>query len=292
MRPHPYLRAYMAGVTVPTAVLLAAIAIYAYFRFYFEVPNQFVIPLPGPPLERAIVFPMAVVPNTWGAWNMLHLALRSRVPLSLGVHGALLPLILIPSGIALARAAGRVHHSAAVRAADVSGRDDGLLPGVEVSRRIPQRGSRDRVTAAAGSRQSGSSQLSCAERRLADSAVRLPAYATAGCRLPAAGSLVQARQIEQHRRQGRVVVLALALGHHRVDQLLDDDAHGSGRVVFGRAPRRRCDSPSRRAPCGSRACSCSSGCARRGLRARGWRQSRRAAPRAPWRDRCRPCAPA
>ena len=103
MRPHPYLRAYMAGVTVPTIALLAAIAIYAYFRFYFEVPNQFVIPLPGPPLERAIVFPMAVVPNMWGAWNMLHLALRRRVPLTLGVHGALLPLILIPLGIALAR---------------------------------------------------------------------------------------------------------------------------------------------------------------------------------------------
>ena len=103
MRPHPYLRAYMAGVTVPTMVLLAAIAIYAYFRFYFEVPNQFVIPLPGPPLERAIVFPMAVVPNMWGAWNMLHLATRSRIPLSLGLHGALLPLILIPAGIALAR---------------------------------------------------------------------------------------------------------------------------------------------------------------------------------------------
>ena len=103
MRPHPFIRAYMAGVTVPTVFLLALLAIYAYFRFYFEVPNQFVIPLPGPPLERAIVFPMAVVPNMWGAWNMLYLALPSRVRLSLGVHGALLPLILIPFGIVLAR---------------------------------------------------------------------------------------------------------------------------------------------------------------------------------------------
>ena len=39
MRPHPYLRAYMAGVTVPTVALLAAMAIYAYFRFYFEVQS-------------------------------------------------------------------------------------------------------------------------------------------------------------------------------------------------------------------------------------------------------------
>lgn len=103
MRPHPFIRAYMAGVTVPTVFLLALLAVYAYFRFYFEVPNQFVIPLPGPPLERAIVFPMAVVPNMWGAWNMVYLALRSRVRWSVGVHGALLPLILIPFGILLAR---------------------------------------------------------------------------------------------------------------------------------------------------------------------------------------------
>jgi hypothetical protein len=104
MRPHPFLRAYMAGIAVPTVFLLVLLAIYAYFRFYFEVPNQFVIPLPGPPLERAIVFPMAVVPNLWGAWNMLHLAVRPRLPLSLGAHGALLPIVLIPTGVTLARA--------------------------------------------------------------------------------------------------------------------------------------------------------------------------------------------
>lgn len=104
MRSHPYLRAYMAGIVVPTLFLLVMMAVYAWFRFYFEVPNQFVIGLPGRPLERAIVFPMAVVPNAWGAWNMLHLALRSRMGLSLGLHGALLPLVLMPGGIALARA--------------------------------------------------------------------------------------------------------------------------------------------------------------------------------------------
>lgn len=103
MRPHPYLRAYMAGIVVPTLFLLIIMMVYAYHRYYFEVPNQFVIPLPGRPLDRALIFPMAVVPNAWGAWNMLHLALRSRVRWSLGVHGALLVLLLIPGGIALAR---------------------------------------------------------------------------------------------------------------------------------------------------------------------------------------------
>jgi len=103
MRTHPYLRAYMAGIVVPTVFLLVIMLVDAYHRFYFEVPNQFVLGLPAYPLERAILFPMAIVPNAWGAWNMLYLALRSRVRLPLGVHGSLLVLILIPGGVALAR---------------------------------------------------------------------------------------------------------------------------------------------------------------------------------------------
>lgn len=102
MKPHPFLRAYMAGIVVPTATLIAILTVYAYNRFYFEVSSQFVIPLPGAPLDRAIVFPMAVVPNLWGIWNMLYLAVRSRVRWSIGVHGALLPLLLMPLGVALA----------------------------------------------------------------------------------------------------------------------------------------------------------------------------------------------
>lgn len=104
MKPHPYLRAYMAGIAVPTFVLIFILTVYAYNRFYFEVASQFVIPLPGEPLDRAIVFPMAVVPNMWGAWNMLYLALRSRLKWSLAVHGAILPLLLMPMGFALASA--------------------------------------------------------------------------------------------------------------------------------------------------------------------------------------------
>jgi hypothetical protein len=93
----------MAGIVVPTVLLLIIMCIYAYNRYYFEVSSQFVIPLPSAPLDRAILFPMAVVPNVWGAWNMLYLALRSRVRVSLGLHGALLPLVLMPAGYALAR---------------------------------------------------------------------------------------------------------------------------------------------------------------------------------------------
>jgi hypothetical protein len=103
MRSHSYLRAYMAGIVVPTLFLLIIVSVYAYNRYYFEVPNQFVVGYPGRPLDRAIVFPMAVVPNAWGAWNMLYLALRSRSRLSIGAHGSLLVLLLIPGGVALAR---------------------------------------------------------------------------------------------------------------------------------------------------------------------------------------------
>jgi len=104
MRPHPYLRAYMAGIVVPTLFLLVIMAIDAYHRFYFEVPNQFVIGLPARPLERALLFPMAIVPNIWGIWNMLYLVAGSRLRLPLGAHGALLVLLLIPGGVLLARA--------------------------------------------------------------------------------------------------------------------------------------------------------------------------------------------
>ena len=104
MRPHPYLRAYMAGIVGPTLFLLVIMSIDAFHRFYFEVPSQFVIGLPARPLERAVLFPMAIVPNIWGVWNMLYLVLRSRVRLPLGWHGALLVVFLIPGGAALARA--------------------------------------------------------------------------------------------------------------------------------------------------------------------------------------------
>ena len=46
---------------------------------------------------------MAVVPHLWGVWNMLYLALRSRQRWSLAVHGAVLPLLLMPIGVGLAR---------------------------------------------------------------------------------------------------------------------------------------------------------------------------------------------
>ena len=103
MRSHPFLRAYMAGIVVPTVFLLVIMTVNAYQRYYFEVSSQFVLGFSTAPLERALLFPMAVVPNVWGLWNMLHLALRSRMRWPLGLHGALLIWVLVPAGVLLAR---------------------------------------------------------------------------------------------------------------------------------------------------------------------------------------------
>ena len=93
MNQHIYLRAYMAGVIVPTVFLLVVAAVFTMARYVYNIPL---------PVERVIVFPMAVVPNAWGLWNVLFVALRSRLQLSIGLWGALLPFLLAPLGIVVA----------------------------------------------------------------------------------------------------------------------------------------------------------------------------------------------
>ena len=112
MRTHPYLRAYMAGVAVPTFMLLVMMSVFAIMRFRV-VP---LAPTPGEPtlggallyeaIGRAIIFPMAVVPNLWGLWNVLYLAIGAKTKLSLGAFGALLPILIVPFGLTLAYAIG------------------------------------------------------------------------------------------------------------------------------------------------------------------------------------------
>jgi len=113
MRTHPYLRAYMAGVAVPTFMLLVLMTAFAALRFRGMPldPSPDGVPTLGSTLffeaiGRAIIFPMAVVPNLWGLWNMLHLAIGRRTRLPLGVHGALLPILIVPFGLMLANAFG------------------------------------------------------------------------------------------------------------------------------------------------------------------------------------------
>jgi hypothetical protein len=84
MNRHPYLGAYMAGVTLPDSILAGC-------------PDRFLpraIRLPDPvPIERAIVFPPALIPNVFGTWNVLSTAVRRRYQWNIGIHGAMLPFL-------------------------------------------------------------------------------------------------------------------------------------------------------------------------------------------------------
>src|SRR5712691_13090373 len=97
MNRHPYLRAYMAGIVTPTVFLLVVATAFTMMRYVFNVPV---------PIERVIVFPMAVVPNLWGLWNILYVALLSRRHLSIGLFGAALPFLLLPSAYVVTRLVG------------------------------------------------------------------------------------------------------------------------------------------------------------------------------------------
>lgn len=97
MNTHPYLRAYMAGLVAPSLALLVALTAFILTRIVFQVPI---------PLERVLIFPMAVVPSVFGIWNMVYVWSRPHRHLPIGLHGALLPLVLAPTG-AVAAACGR-----------------------------------------------------------------------------------------------------------------------------------------------------------------------------------------
>jgi len=97
MKTHPYLRAYVAGIAVPTMLLLVAMSVFSVTRYVYKIPV---------PIERVIVFPMALVPNLFGMWNMLYVWLRPRRHLPIGFHGALLPFVLAPIAFTIATSLG------------------------------------------------------------------------------------------------------------------------------------------------------------------------------------------
>jgi hypothetical protein len=92
MNPHKYLRAYMAGLVVPTLAFPVGVVAFVIERYVYG--NMV-------PLERVIIFPVAFVPLLWGFWNMLYVASHTRTHLSIGIHGAILPFLLGPLGIVL-----------------------------------------------------------------------------------------------------------------------------------------------------------------------------------------------
>ena len=97
MNRHPLLRAYLAGIAVPTAILLVVMTGYTIIRYVYNIPV---------PIERVIVFPMAAVPNAWGLWNLLYVAFLEKRHVSLGLFGGVLPLLLAPGGYVVTRLLG------------------------------------------------------------------------------------------------------------------------------------------------------------------------------------------
>ncbi len=118
MNQHRYLRAYMAGITFPTLVVLLAMTAFTIARYVFNVPQ---------PIERVIVFPLAVVPNVWGAWNILWLLSGRRIPI--GVFGGFLPFLLVPGDVVRTKASSTVPLPGCCR---------DLLPRVEVPGRFAE----------------------------------------------------------------------------------------------------------------------------------------------------------
>lgn len=97
MNPHPYLRAYLAGVFVTTLILPLMLTAFIVIRLVLQLPV---------PIERGLIFPMALVPAVWGLWNMIWLASHERTHLAVGLHGAILPFLLLPCGALVANSLG------------------------------------------------------------------------------------------------------------------------------------------------------------------------------------------
>jgi hypothetical protein len=97
MITHPYLRAFLAGIFVPVLVLPLILTVFIVLRLVLHVPV---------PIERGIIFPMALVPSLFGLWNILWLVSHGRTHLPIGVHGAVLPILGAPIGATVASLLG------------------------------------------------------------------------------------------------------------------------------------------------------------------------------------------
>lgn len=69
--------------------LAVALTVFILTRLVFQIQI---------PLERVVIFPMALVPNVFGLWNIIYMSSRPLRYLPIGVHGAILPLIMMPIG--------------------------------------------------------------------------------------------------------------------------------------------------------------------------------------------------
>src|SRR5262245_56658459 len=91
VRAHRYVRAFLAGIAVPTVVVGVAGTIAVVFFDDLE-----------PSVQRALILPIAINPIIWGCWNVLWAALGPPRRARIGWHGAVLAILLIGLGLLLA----------------------------------------------------------------------------------------------------------------------------------------------------------------------------------------------
>ena len=94
---HPYLRAYLAGIALPTMVIPLILAALMIAR---PAPHDFHV-------EDVVIFPFSLVPNAWGFWNMLYVWIRRRRQINVGIFGALLVVVLVPLAFGVQFALGK-----------------------------------------------------------------------------------------------------------------------------------------------------------------------------------------
>lgn len=95
---HPYFRAYLAGIALPTMVVPIVIAGLA------------IVHPTGHPfrIEEVVIFPIGLIPNAWGLWNMLYVRLSSHRAISAGMFGAALVLVVAPLAYGLQYGLGKM----------------------------------------------------------------------------------------------------------------------------------------------------------------------------------------
>ena len=94
MNPHPYLRAYLAGAAVPTFALPLFLVMFVVVRLVYAVPI---------PIERVLVFPLALLPVLWGVWNTLYFRFELQRRIPIGIYGPILILLFGPFGFYMSR---------------------------------------------------------------------------------------------------------------------------------------------------------------------------------------------
>jgi hypothetical protein len=89
---HRYIRAYLAGIALPTLVVCAAGLLIVGFFDRFDISVQ-----------RALILPLATNPLIWGVWNVAWVALGPQRRALIGWYGVLLAVLLIGAGLLVAR---------------------------------------------------------------------------------------------------------------------------------------------------------------------------------------------